>query len=148
MEVILTEDIQSLGKQGQVVKVAEGYARNFLLPKGKALEATQKNIAFWEKKKDQLRAKTAQEKVEMTELAKVIEEKVYTIKRKVGAGDKLYGSVTASDVAEALAEQGINIDRKKIQLTEPMKSLGEYSVPIRLSPEIAAAAKVLIVKDE
>lgn len=142
------ENINSLGKEGQIIKVAEGYARNFLLPRAKALEATPTNIALWEKKKDQLRAKLERKKTEAMELAKKIECGVYLIKCKVGKNDKLYGSITASDIADSLMAQSINIDRKKIKLTESIKSLGEYSVSIKLHPEVTATARIQIVKDE
>ncbi len=142
------ENINSLGKEGQIVKVADGYARNFLLPQGKALEATPNNIALWEKKKAQLQAKLAREKDEAMELAKRIESGVYTIKHKTGKNDKLYGSVTTSDVADCLAAQGINIDRKKIHLAESIKCLGEYSVSIKLHSGLTATARIQIVKDK
>lgn len=148
MQVILMEDIKSLGKEGQVVRVADGYARNFLLLRGKALEATPTNIAAWEKKKDRLRANLEREKAEAAELARKIESAVYVIKHKAGKNDKLYGSVTASDVANCLAAQGINIDRKKIQLPEPIKNLGEFPVTVKLYPEVTARARVQIVRDE
>ncbi|MEW5948497.1 MAG: 50S ribosomal protein L9 [Thermodesulfobacteriota bacterium] len=148
MQVILIEDIQALGKEGQIIKAADGYARNFLLPQGKALEATPKNIALWEKKKAEIRARLEREKANAVELSKKIESGLYTIKHKVGKNDKLYGSVTTSDIADCLAARGINIDRKKIQMAEPIKSLGEFSVSIRLYPGVTAIAKVQIVKDE
>lgn len=148
MQVILMEDIKNQGKEGQIIKVADGYARNFLLPQGKALEATSKNISLWEKKRAEIRARLEREKAKAVDLAKRIESGVYIIKHKVGKNDKLYGSVTTSDIADYLAAQGINIDRKKIQMAESIKSLGEFSVSIRLYPEITATVKVQIVKDE
>ncbi len=148
MQVILMEDIKNQGKEGQTIKVADGYARNFLLPQGKALEATSKNVSLWEKKKAEIRARLDREKAKAVELAKRIESGVYIIKHKVGKNDKLYGSVTTSDIADYLAAQGINLDRKKIQMAESIKSLGEFSVSIRVYPEITATAKVQIVKDE
>lgn len=148
MQVLLLEDIKSLGKEGQIIKVADGYARNFLLPGGKALEATPANVALWEKRKDQLRAKVEKERAEAMELVKKIESAVYTVKHKVGKNDKLYGSVTTSDIANCLAAQGINLDRKKIQLAETIKCLGQFTVSIKLHPEVVATARIEIVKDE
>jgi large subunit ribosomal protein L9 len=148
MQVILMEDIKALGKEGQIIKVADGYARNFLFPQSKALEATPKNITLWEKKKAEIRARLEREKAKAVELSKKIESGLCTVKHKVGKNDKLYGSVTTSDIADCLATQGINIDRKKIQMAEPIKSLGEFSVSIKLYPGITATARVQIVKDE
>lgn len=148
MEVILLESIKSLGKEGEVIKVADGYARNFLLPQGKALEATSGNIAFWEKRKAQLQAKAAGQKADLSALAMKIESEVFLIKHKVGANDKLYGSVTPTDITNSMALKGYDIDRKKIQLEEQIRTVGEFSVPVRLGPEVIAKIKVVIAKDE
>ncbi len=148
MEIILLEDVESLGKEGQVVKVSDGYARNFLLPKSKGLEATAANMALWEGKREQIRAKVAKQKAQLSDLAARIGQEIFVIKHKVGRNEKLYGSVTAADIAASIAAQGINIDRRSIQLAEPIKSLGEFSVPIKLPAEITATAKIQVIKDE
>jgi large subunit ribosomal protein L9 len=147
MRVVLREDIEKLGHRGEVVKVAPGFARNFLLPKGKALPATEGNLKRIEREKRRYLQKAAKEKEEMEGLARRLEGVSLTLVRKVGEHDALYGSVTSADLAEALEKEGIQVDRRRIQLAEPIKSLGIYEVPIKLHPEVRAVIKVWVVKE-
>jgi large subunit ribosomal protein L9 len=148
MEVILKEDVVKLGSRGDVVKVTEGYGRNFLLPRKLAIEANKGNKAVIEQMKASAVRKSATEKVEAEQLAKQFDNVSLEFKRKVGEKDHLFGSVTSSDLAEALAKKGFDIDRRRIQLDEPLKSLGEYDVPIRLHREVTARFKVVVKKEE
>jgi len=145
MQVILKEDIRDLGLIGDVVNVKDGHARNFLIPKGLAVPASDRNIKALEheKKKIQERIKKATTKAE--ELASRISSTIITIKAKVGEGDKLFGSVTAMDIADALAKEGIDIDRKRIILEEPLKRVGTYTINIKVHPEVSAQLNVQVV---
>jgi large subunit ribosomal protein L9 len=147
MQIVLKEDVDKLGRRGDVVKVADGYARNFLLPAGKALLATDGNLKTIEREKRRYTARVAKEKDENEALARRIAGVSCTIVRKVGENDVLYGSVTSSDIAAHLETQGIAVDKRRIQLDEPIKSLGIYNVPIRLHPQVTAEAKVWVVKE-
>lgn len=148
MEVILKEDIEKLGHRGDVVKVAEGYGRNFLLPRKLAIEATKANKTVIEQMKAASVRKSATEKTQAEELAKQFDAVAVEFSRKVGEKDHLFGSVTSADIADALAAKGFNVDRRKIQLAEPLKSLGEYTIPIKLHREVTAHFKVTVNKDE
>ncbi len=148
MEVILREDVEKLGRRGDVVKVADGYGRNFLLPHGHALAVTAANKAKVEKERKRYDARMAKEKAECEGLAERIRTLRFITPRKVGESDLLYGSVTAADVAEFLASKGVEIDKRKVVLDEPIKRLGEYEVRIRLHAEVVAVLKVLVSKDE
>ena len=147
MRIVLREDIQNLGRRGEVVKVANGYARNFLLPKGKALLATEGNLKTMEREKRRFVVHQVKEKEEAADVARRLAAVSCTIVRKVGENDVLYGSVTASDIAEYLAKEGITVDKRRIQIDEPIKSLGIYNVPVRLHPEVSAEVKVWVVKE-
>ena len=144
MKVILKENIETLGHIGDIVKVAPGYARNYLLPKGFAVEATEKNAKALEHVKRQM----AYKKDKVTESAKLLvaklEELSIELFHKVGADEKLFGSVTNMEIANFIKEKGFDIDRKKIVLAEPIKQLGEYSVPVKLHPEVTATLKVVV----
>src|SRR2546422_6248094 len=147
MEIILREDVQYLGKVGEVVKVKDGYARNYLLPKGlayPATEANKKKIAYEGERVAKQRAaeKTAAES-EATRLAEV----QLTFDVKVGEEEKLYGSVTASDIQRKLEELGIHVDKRKIDLAEPIRELGEYNVGIKIHPEVRPEVRVTVVKE-
>jgi large subunit ribosomal protein L9 len=144
MEVILLENIEKLGTRGQVVEVANGYGRNFLLPKKLAVAATPQNRKWIEQQRVRFLKLEAKEKAEAEELAKLFEGVVVTVTRKAGEKGTLFGSVTALDVAEKLAAQGFNIDKRKIQLVSPLKVLGEYDVTVRLHREVAATVKVKV----
>ena len=147
MEVILREDIDKLGRRGEVVKVAEGYGRNYLLPRGLAMPVTDANRAVIEREKKVHEARTAKEKAEFVSLAERLNGMRFVAPRKVGEHDLLYGSVTAGDIAEYLKTKGIDIDKRKIQLDEPIKRLGDYEVKIKLHPEVTATLKVLVSKE-
>lgn len=148
MEVILKEDVEKLGHRGDVVKVAEGYGRNFLLPRKLAIEATNANKTVIVQMKAAAVRKSATEKTQAEELAKQFDAVAVEFSRKVGEKDHLFGSVTSADIAEALAAKGFNVDRRKIQLAEPLKSLGEYTIPIKLHRDVTAHFKVTVNKQE
>jgi large subunit ribosomal protein L9 len=148
MEVILREDIEKLGTRGQVVKVAPGYARNFLLPKRLAVAATESNKKIVEQERQAHLRKEAKLVSEAQDLAKIMLGTAITIKQKAGEADQLFGSVTAKDIADALAAKNFTIDRRKIQLDEPIKQLGEYTVPIKLHKDVSVDISVLVAKEE
>ena len=147
MEVILKEDVPKLGHRGEVVKVAEGYGRNYLLPKKLAIEATAANRAVIEQMKQSAIRKSAVEKADAEGLAKQLDGVSVSFQRKAGEKDHLFGSVTSSDIAEALERKGFNIDRRKIQLNEALKNLGEFDVPIRLHRDVTSRIKVVVEKE-
>ena len=148
MEVILREDIEKLGNRGEVVKVAPGYARNFLIPKRLAVLATESNKKIVEQERQAHLRKEAKLKGEAEDLAKLMTGVSVTIKQKAGEADQLFGSVTAKDVADALAAKNFNIDRRKIHLEEPIKQLGEFKVPVRLHREVTVDVTVVVAKEE
>jgi len=147
MEVILKEDVPKLGHRGEVVKVAEGYGRNYLLPRKLAIEATAANRAVIEQMKQSAIRKSAVEKADAEGLARQLDGTTLSFQRKAGEKDHLFGSVTSSDIAEALEHKGFNIDRRKIQLNESLKSLGEFEVPVRLHREVVSKIKVTVEKE-
>ena len=148
MEVILREDIEKLGARGAVVKVAAGYARNFLLPRRLAVAATDSNRKIVEQERQAHLRKEAKQQGEAQELAKLIGHVTVSIARKAGENDQLFGSVTANDVADALAPQNYTIDRRRIQLDEPIRTLGEHKVTIRLHREVSAEVTVNVTREE
>jgi large subunit ribosomal protein L9 len=148
MEVILREDIDKLGSRGEVVKVAAGYARNFLLPKRLAVEATPSNRKIVEQERHAHLRKEAKQKDEAQDLGKLMAGTKITIAQKAGENEQLFGSVTAQDIVHALAAQNFTIDRRKVQLEEPIKQLGEYKVPLRLHKDVTAEITVAVVKEE
>ena len=148
MEVILKEDVNKLGNRGDVVKVADGYGRNYLLPGKLAIEANANNKAVIEQMKGSSIRKLAKEKIEAEELSKKLEAVELTFERKVGENEHLFGSVTSGDIAHQLEEKGYTIDRRKISLEEPLKTLGEFHVPIKLHREVTSHLKVTIKGDE
>jgi large subunit ribosomal protein L9 len=147
MEVILKEDVPKLGHRGDVVKVAEGYGRNFLLPRKLAIEATQANKAVIEQMKASAVRRSAVEKADAEALLKQLESVNLSFERKAGEKDHLFGSVTSADIADALNAKGFNIDRRKIQLEEPLKSIGNFDVPVRLHRDVVAKVKVAVSKE-
>ena len=147
MEVILKEDIVNLGHRGDVVKVADGYGRNFLLPRKLALQATDANKAVIETMKTAAARRSASEKVQADELVAKLDPVVLSFTRKTGDGGHLFGSVTSADIASALASQGFEIDRRKIALNEPLKSIGEFSVAIKLHREVTAHVTVKVLAE-
>ena len=147
MDVILREDVTNLGTRGQVVKVAPGYARNFLIPKKLAVTATDSNKKIVEQERQGHLRKEDKLQVEAQDLAKLMTGVSVTINQKAGENDQLFGSVTSKDVADALAAKGFTIDRRKIQLEEPIKSLGEFKVPVKLHKDVTAEVTVVVAKD-
>jgi large subunit ribosomal protein L9 len=148
MEVILKEDVNNLGHRGDVVKVAAGYGRNYLLPQNLAMEANANNKAVIEQMKNSAIRKSAKEKAEAEALVGQLDAVSLSFARKTGENDHLFGSVTSADIAQQLEEKGFNIDRRKIHLDEPLKSLGEFLVPVRLHREVTAHLKVVVVAEE
>jgi large subunit ribosomal protein L9 len=149
MEIILRESMPSLGKAGDVVKVADGYARNFLVPRGKAVLANRKNVAHMERQRAWILARAAKQMKELEALATQLGKLDVEIQVRVGEGERLYGSVTSMDIAEAIERQhGYSVDRRKIILDEPIKSLGEHEVPVKLGGEVTAIVRVNIVPYE
>jgi len=147
MEVILKEDINKLGHRGDVVKVAEGYGRNYLIPRKLAIEATSTNRAVIEQMKAAAVRKSAAEKGSAEALGQQVNAVVLEFTRKSGEHDQLFGSVTSADIARELEGKGFTIDRRKIQLDEPLKVVGEFNVPVKLHREITAAVKVIVRKE-
>ena len=147
MEVILREDVAQLGRRGDVVKVAEGYGRNFLLPRGLAMAVNEANKAMIAKERKALDARLAKEKAEFESLAGRIGGLRFIAPRKVGENDVLYGSVTSGDIAEFLKAKGIDIDKRKVLLDEAVKHLGDHEVKIRLHPDVTATLKLLVSKE-
>jgi large subunit ribosomal protein L9 len=147
MEVILRQDVDKLGRRGDVVKVKVGYGRNFLLPRGLAMAVTEANKAMIAKERKAVEARLAKEKAECDALAQRISSLRFVAPRKVGEHDVLYGSVTSGDVAEFLKSKGIEIDKRKVQLEEPIKKLGEHDVKIKLHPEVVATLRLLVSKE-
>jgi large subunit ribosomal protein L9 len=147
MEVILKEDVPKLGHRGDVVKVAEGYGRNFLLPKKLAIEATAANKAVIEQMKAAAVRRSAKEKADAEALAKQFEGVILSFQRRAGEHDQLFGSVTTSELADALQKKGFNVDRRRIELAQPIKTLGEFNVPIRLHREVMVNVKATVEKE-
>jgi large subunit ribosomal protein L9 len=147
MEVILIKDVASLGKTGDVVKVATGYARNYLLPKDFALAATRENLKLLgtiKKRDEKIKEK---EKVSAQALKEKIEAISITVKKNAGEEDKLFGSVTSHEIVDTLLEMGIEVDKKKVAIEEPIKRLGDYTVPIKLASDVVAQLKLSVVKE-
>jgi len=147
MEVILKEDVAKLGSRGDVVKVAEGYGRNFLLPRKLAIEATSGNKKVIEQMKAAAVRRSAKEKAQAEELSKQFDGLSVSFQRKAGEHDQLFGSVTSTDVAESLEKKGFNVDRRKIQIHEPLRTLGEFTIPIKLHKDVTTHLKVVIEKE-
>ncbi len=147
MEVILKEDVDHLGQRGDVVKVADGFGRNYLLPRKLAMQATAANKAVIEQMKQSAVRRSAREKGEAEQMVSQYDALTLEFTRKVGENDQLFGSVTSSDIAQALEAQGFVTDRRKIHLDEPLKQLGEFHVPIKLHREVSAHVQVIIKGD-
>jgi large subunit ribosomal protein L9 len=147
MEVILKEDVNKLGARGDVVKVAEGYGRNYLLPRKLAIQATAGNKAVITQMKAASVRRSAKEKTQAEELAKQFEGLSASFQRRSGERDQLFGSVTSGDIAEVIVKKGINLDRRQIQLHEPLKTLGEFTVPVKLHKDVTAHLKVVIERE-
>ena len=147
MEVILKEDITKLGSRGEVVKVAEGYGRNYLIPQKLAIEATAANRAVIEQMKASAVRRAASEKGDAQALGQQVEAVTLSFTRKSGERDQLFGSVTSADIASELEHKGVQIDRRKIQLDEPLKHVGEFNVPVKLHKDVTVQLKVVINKE-
>lgn len=147
MQIILQEDVEKLGARGQVVEVAAGYARNFLLPRKLAIAATPGNLKRLEKIRSVLDKRTATEREGAQKQAEVLAAASVTLARKAGENDQLFGSVTAADIAEALAAQGYHVDKRKIELREPIKLIGEYQVTAKLHHDVTATIKVVVQRE-
>ena len=148
MQVILMKEMENLGDVGDVVDVKPGYARNYLVPRGFAIRATKSNLARIEEEREHLVAAAEREIEKATELASEIEGQSLNFPVRAGEEGKLFGSVSSSDIADALAEKGIEVDRRTVQLAEPIKQLGTYKVPIRLSAEVQPEVTVWVVAEE
>src|SRR5215469_9453401 len=144
MEVILKEDVLKLGHRGDVVKVADGYGRNYLLPEKLAIEATAANKAVIKQMKASAVRKSAKEKVDAETLSQQLDQVELVFERKAGEHDHVFGSVTSSDIAHALEAKGFTVDRRKIALDDPLKSIGEYHVPVKLHREVTSHVKVTV----
>lgn len=147
MKLILKEDVKNLGKMGDIITVAEGHARNFLLPKKLAVEALTENIKALEHQKKTIQEKAKKVKNASQDLASKISSLTISIKAKAGEEEKLFGSITSMDIAAALKNEGIDIDKKKISLEEPIKRLGSYAVSIKIHPEITAQLNISVVPE-
>ena len=147
MEVILKEDVTKLGSRGDVVKVADGFGRNYLLPRKLAIEASAGNKKVIKQMKAAAVRRSAIEKAQAEELSKQFDGLSVSFTRRSGEHDQLFGSVTSGDIAESLSKKGFDIDRRKIQLHEPLKTLGEFSVPVKLHKDVTTHLKVVIEKE-
>ncbi|PKN57329.1 MAG: 50S ribosomal protein L9 [Deltaproteobacteria bacterium HGW-Deltaproteobacteria-14] len=147
MQVILTQDIRDLGQAGQMVAVKRGYGSNFLIPQGMAVLATPRNRSRMEHEQRKIEAQIARERSTAAELGKRLAGLSVTLTRLVGEDDKIFGSVTNKDITDALADEGVKIDRRQVELEAPLKSLGVYEVPVRLHREVTAIIKVWVVAD-
>lgn len=147
MKVILLEDVRGTGKAGDVANVSDGYARNMLIPRGLAVEATAQNIKQLEKKKEAMAKKFAEDKAAALELKKKLEEVTVEVRAKAGKDGKVFGSVTSKDIADALNQMGFDIDKKKIQLDSPIKATGMTAVNVKLFTEISGKVKVNVVSE-
>jgi large subunit ribosomal protein L9 len=148
MQIILQEDVEKLGTRGQVVEVAEGYARNFLLPRKLALEASAGNLKRLEKMRAVFAKKEATERADAGKLAELLANVSLEFTRRAGENDQLFGSVTSADIAEGLAAQGYTVDKRKVALPDPIKTVGEFEVPLKLHRELGANVKVVVKKEE
>jgi large subunit ribosomal protein L9 len=148
MQIILQEDVEKLGTRGQVVEVKEGFARNFLLPRKLALEATPGNMKRLEKMRAVFAKKEATEKEAAQNQSELLAGVSLEITRKAGENDQLFGSVNAADISDALAAKGFNVDKRKIALADPIKLVGEFEIPVKLHREVTATVKLAVKKEE
>ena len=148
MKIILRKDMDALGLEGDIVNVANGYARNYLIPKGIALEASNQNIKIMETQRKKIEVRRLKAREDAEEVKSKMADILITISQKAGEEDKLYGSVTSMDIAAHLEKQGIAIDRRKITMDRPIKTLGEFEIPVKLYPEVTGSIKVVIVPEK
>ncbi|HOQ09987.1 MAG TPA: 50S ribosomal protein L9 [Syntrophomonadaceae bacterium] len=145
MKVIFLQDVKGQGKKGEIKEVADGYARNYLIPKGLAVEATKARLKEMQEQQEKQRKTQEKEKTEAVKIQQVLHGQSVTIKARTGGGDKLFGAVTAKEIAETIEKQfKVTIDRKKIELTEPIKHLGEYAIKIKIYPSVQADMQVIV----
>lgn len=147
MEVILRDHVENVGNRGEIVKVADGYARNYLLPRGLALRVTPGNVKHVERERERVETRAADERRAAEAVAAQLAAVVVSVRRKVGETDVLYGSVTAADIADDLSGRGFTIDKRRVQLDDPIKRLGEHEVPVKLHREVVVALKVIVVAE-
>ncbi len=147
MKVILKEDVAALGKTGEMVTVADGYARNYLLPRGLAVEASSKHVKLLEHQKKLIQDRMKKQKGKAQQLAEQLSTLSVSIARKAGDEERLYGSVTSRDIEAALRAEGVQVDRKQILLDEPIKRLGEYSIKIKVHPEVTTSVTIRVIKE-
>ncbi len=147
MKVILKDDVQGLGKAGQIVNVKDGYARNYLLPRGLALIADEKNVKLLEIQKKKFEEEAKKRRQDAESVAQRLSELQLTIKAKAGEDQKLFGSITAKDIAEALQKEGFSVDKKQVVILEPIKRVGDYEIEIKLQEGISAKLKVNVVAE-
>jgi len=148
MKVILLGDLETLGYEGDIADAARGYARNYLIPKGLAIEASEANLKALEMRRKKILAKRTKDKEEAEGVREKLSEITVRVKAKAGEEGKLYGSVTSRDIAQQLDAQGVEVDRRKIIIDEAIRSLGEFQVPIKLHPEVVATIKVVVEGEE
>ncbi len=148
IKIVLTEDVENLGRVGEIVSVRGGYGRNFLIPQGKALPASKGNLAMVEERRQIYEAAALKQRNEASDLASRMGKLELSLSRKAGEGDTLYGSVTSVDIADLLGEKGVIVDKRRVMITEPIKKLGQYTVPVRLHAEVTAELTVKVVADE
>jgi large subunit ribosomal protein L9 len=148
MKVILQETVEGLGQVGDLLDVSDGFARNYLLPRRKALEASSRNVKAVEHVKRVTAEKARKEKLQVEAFAKKISAVSLTVTAQVGKDDKMFGSVTVKDIVEGLAEHGFEVDRRKVQLTQPIKELGTFTVPVKLHRDVTASVSVNVVKKQ
>ena len=148
MKIILMQDFESLGFEGDIVDVARGYARNYLFPKGVAIEANNSNVKTMDMRKGKIMANRTKDKEAAERVREKISQVTITVRQKVGEEGKLYGSVTSRDIAQELESEGIVVDRRKIVIDETIRTLGEFEVPIKLHPEVIAKIKVVVEGEE
>ncbi len=148
MNIILMHDFEPLGYEGDIVDVARGYARNYLIPKGLATEASNTNLKALEQRKGKILARRTKDKEEAERVMEKISKITVIVRAKAGEEGKLYGSVTSRDIAQQLDAQGVEVDRRKIVIDETIRSLGEFEVPVRLHPEVVATIKVVVEEEE
>jgi large subunit ribosomal protein L9 len=148
MEVILRQDVDELGLEGDIVKVAKGYARNYLVPNGLALQATPQNMKALELQRKKIEVKRLRGRENAEKLKERMAEVVIHVSQKAGEEGKLYGSVTTMDIAGYLEAQGIEIDRRKINLDKPIKTVGEYKIPVRIYPKVTGSIKVVVTPEQ
>lgn len=148
MKVIIRQDVPKLGNQGEIKNIAEGYARNYLIPRGLVLEATDKNLKTWEQEKVKLTKIRDQQVLATKDVAAKMEQVSFTVTVKVGDEGKLFGSVTNADIAKLLDEQGYKVDKHNVQLDEPIKEVGIYTVPVKLDHQVVANVKIWVMEEK